>query len=140
MSEEQKEEHARAPAEERDAPPPASTEPRRRALPRGAANTGPRSGWIVLAVIAAAFALLWAVHPMRAESVAWIASRKDLVFLLFGFIENRLGRFEFFLNLHDLNEDESDGKDKANAEHDPADESVIEVGCAKKNACNGGNK
>ena len=33
--------------------------------------------------IAAAFALLWAVHPMRAESVAWIASRKDLVFLFF---------------------------------------------------------
>ena len=27
--------------------------------------------------------LFWAVHPLRNESVAWIASRKDLVFLFF---------------------------------------------------------
>ena len=67
MSEEQKEEHARASAEERDAPPPAPTEPRRRALPRGAANTGPRSGWIVLAVIAAAFLAMRLMNPNRPE-------------------------------------------------------------------------
>ena len=44
MSEESKEEHARAPEE-----------PKRRTLPKGAAKAGPRSGWIILAVIAATF-------------------------------------------------------------------------------------
>ena len=33
-----------------------------------------------IACVAAAF---WALHPMRVESVAWIASRKDVVFLFF---------------------------------------------------------
>ena len=32
------------------------------------------------AAVAAAF---WAVHPLRAESAAWVASRKDVVFLFF---------------------------------------------------------
>ena len=31
-------------------------------------------------------ALFWAVHPLRNESVAWIASRKDLVFSFFTFL------------------------------------------------------
>lgn len=31
-------------------------------------------------------AALWAVHPLRVESVAWIASRKDVVFTLFALL------------------------------------------------------
>ena len=40
--------------------------------------TGRRS--VFAAAVAAA---LWALHPQRCESVAWIASRKDVVFTLF---------------------------------------------------------
>jgi hypothetical protein len=32
----------------------------------------------------AALALLWAVHPLRVESVAWVSERKDLLSALFG--------------------------------------------------------
>ena len=35
------------------------------------------------ATVACAAAAFWALHPMRVESVAWIASRKDVVFLFF---------------------------------------------------------
>jgi Flp pilus assembly protein TadD len=34
----------------------------------------------------AAVALLFAVHPLRAESVAWVAERKDVLSALFGFL------------------------------------------------------
>lgn len=32
------------------------------------------------------FAALWAIHPLRAESVAWISDRKDLLSLFFGLL------------------------------------------------------
>lgn len=41
------------------------------------------SGWIVPGLSLSA-ALLWGVHPMRVESVAWIAERKDVLSSLFG--------------------------------------------------------
>lgn len=41
------------------------------------------SSGVIASFWAAAMTILWAVHPMRAESVAWIASRKDLVFGFF---------------------------------------------------------
>lgn len=40
-------------------------------------------GWIVPGLSLSA-ALLWGVHPMRVESVAWIAERKDVLSSLFG--------------------------------------------------------
>ena len=67
MSEEPKDEPARAPAEERGAPPHAKDEPRRRALPKGAVRPGPRSGWIVLAVIAASFLAMRLMNPNRPQ-------------------------------------------------------------------------
>ncbi len=35
---------------------------------------------------ALAMSLLWAIHPLRVESVVWISERKDLVSLLFGLL------------------------------------------------------
>ncbi len=37
-------------------------------------------------LLAALVALLWAVHPMRVESVAWLSARKDLLMLCFGLL------------------------------------------------------
>ena len=56
MSEEPKEEHARAPEE-----------PKRRTLPKGAVKAGPRSGWIILAVIAATFIAMRLMNPNRPQ-------------------------------------------------------------------------
>ena len=56
MSEESKEEHARAPEE-----------PKRRTLPKGAAKAGPRSGWIILAVIAATFLAMRLMNPNQPQ-------------------------------------------------------------------------
>ena len=56
MSEEPKEEHARAPEEQR-----------RRTLPKGAAKPGPRSGWIILAVIAVTFLAMRLMNPNRPQ-------------------------------------------------------------------------
>jgi len=35
-------------------------------------------------LLSAMVALLWAVHPLRVESVAWLSARKDLLLLFFG--------------------------------------------------------
>lgn len=49
------------------------------------AASGPVSGWTLSGAYrvewaaAALGAIFWAVHPLRAESVAWIASRKDVL-------------------------------------------------------------
>ena len=53
------------PAEKHDAHPPAKDEPRRRTLPKGAVGPGPRSGWIILAVIAATFLAMRLMNPNR---------------------------------------------------------------------------
>ncbi|MBY0277694.1 tetratricopeptide repeat protein, partial [Candidatus Binatia bacterium] len=37
-------------------------------------------------LVAAAGTLLWAVHPLRVESVAWISERKDVLSTLFGLL------------------------------------------------------
>ncbi|MBK9076103.1 MAG: glycosyltransferase family 39 protein [Flavobacteriales bacterium] len=37
-------------------------------------------------LLSALVALLWAVHPMRVESVAWLSARKDLLMLCFGLL------------------------------------------------------
>lgn len=37
-------------------------------------------------IIAALAGLLWTVHPLRVESVAWLSARKDLLMLLFGLL------------------------------------------------------
>lgn len=39
-----------------------------------------------LPLLAVAGALLWAVHPLRVESVAWISERKDVLSTLFGLL------------------------------------------------------
>lgn len=39
-----------------------------------------RTDWAFVA------ALLWALHPMRVESVAWVSARKDLLMLFFGML------------------------------------------------------
>ena len=44
----------------------------------GRAGAGP--------LVAALAALLWAVHPLRVESVAWISERKDVLSALFGLL------------------------------------------------------
>jgi tetratricopeptide (TPR) repeat protein len=44
-----------------------------------------------------AVALLFAVHPLRAESVAWISERKDVLSILFGFLA--LGAYARYVEL-----------------------------------------
>jgi len=51
-------------------------------LPRARALAGARGD--VLRWAAAAGALLFAVHPLRVESVAWVTERKDVLYLFFG--------------------------------------------------------
>ncbi len=55
-------------------------------------------------LVAALTMLLWAVHPLRVESVAWVSGRKDLLMTLFGLLTLLLwlqwkatGRLRFFL-------------------------------------------
>ena len=58
----------------------------------GGRETGDvRRGALIVAFLAAA---LWAWHPLRVESVAWIASRKDTLFTLF----TLLGLFAWMRN------------------------------------------
>ncbi|MGE5179771.1 MAG: tetratricopeptide repeat protein [Bacteroidota bacterium] len=49
----------------------------------GARATEPSGGHAAALWGAGAAALLWAVHPLRAESVAWISDRKDLLCAFF---------------------------------------------------------
>ena len=64
MSEEpKKEEHAREPSDTPTAGAPGA--PTRRPLPRGAAQAGPRSGWVILLVIAAAFLAMRLMNPNK---------------------------------------------------------------------------
>jgi hypothetical protein len=53
----------------------------RRALPRDGRDA-PAERAVLLA--AGAGALLWAVHPLRVESVAWMSEKKDLLSAMFG--------------------------------------------------------
>ena len=64
----------------------------RRETGDGGRETGDgRRGALIVAFLAAA---LWAWHPLRVESVAWIASRKDTLFTLF----TLLGLFAWMRN------------------------------------------
>ena len=67
MSKDPKEEHGRKPAEKPETPTAADVPSalRRRALPKGATMPGPRSGWIILLVIAAAFLAMRLMNPNK---------------------------------------------------------------------------
>ncbi|MBK8180071.1 MAG: hypothetical protein IPK67_14550 [Planctomycetes bacterium] len=48
-------------------------------LLRAARGPGPRPGAHAVAAAALAASLLWALHPLRVESVAWITERRDVL-------------------------------------------------------------
>jgi tetratricopeptide (TPR) repeat protein len=54
----------------------------RRRLDASGEAGGPTSGAVVFGAVAAA--VLWSVHPLRVESVAWAAERKDVLSVAFG--------------------------------------------------------
>jgi hypothetical protein len=45
-------------------------------------GSGSANGWIVVAAMATA-SMLYAIHPLRVESVAWVSDRKDLLCVFF---------------------------------------------------------